>query len=66
MAVQIRKTELNFPSADGKSTISAAYYYDVDVVKIAILQIAHGMCEYKERYEPFIPVSYTHLICECA
>lgn len=52
--MQIRKKELNFLSADGKSTISALYFYDVDVVKIAILQIAHGMCEYKERYLPFI------------
>lgn len=50
------KKEFTFPSVSGLADIHAASYMpDGQEVK-AVLQIAHGMAEHLERYEPFIDV----------
>ncbi len=50
----LQKRSLDFPSADGQSTVSACYYFEPHAVKVGIVQILHGMAEHKERYLPFI------------
>lgn len=42
-----------FPSSNGLYEISY-YVYTPDTPPRGLLQISHGMCEYLERYEPFI------------
>ena len=51
------KKEFTFPSVSGLCNISAASFLpeDKDSVK-AVIQIAHGMAEHKERYEAFADV----------
>ena len=49
------KTEFYFPSASGLCNIHAAKYVP-EGNPVAVLQIAHGMAEHFERYEPFIKV----------
>ena len=48
----MRKEEFSFASSDGKNEIRAVRYYPDGEVK-AILQIAHGMIEFIDRYEDF-------------
>lgn len=45
------KNEFTFPSADGKTTIHAIEWLPDGEVR-AVLQIAHGVSEYAQRYEP--------------
>ncbi|MCM1365485.1 MAG: lysophospholipase [Ruminococcus sp.] len=54
------KNEFNFKSVSGLADIHAASYVpeDKDSVK-AVIQIAHGMAEHLERYEPF-----ADMLCE--
>lgn len=48
------KKEFYFPSVSGLSDIHAASYLPDGKEVKAVLQIAHGMAEHLERYEPFI------------
>ena len=48
----MKKEEFTFLSADGQTTIHAVRWIPEGEVR-AVLQIAHGMCEYIERYERF-------------
>ena len=43
--------QLNYPSADGRSTVHAYIWAPRDTEPRMILQISHGMCEYVERYD---------------
>ena len=49
----MKTDRLTFRSAEGTTDISAVLWYDDAAEPWAILQIVHGMQEYKERYEPF-------------
>ncbi len=49
----IQASELRYPSSDGKSEIWARIWEDADVPPRFVLQIAHGMCEYIDRYAEF-------------
>lgn len=50
------KKEFYFPSVSGLADIHAASYMPDGKEIRAVLQIAHGMAEHLERYEPFIDV----------
>lgn len=50
------KKEFYFPSVSGLADIHAASYHPDGKEVRAVLQIAHGMAEHLERYEPFIDV----------
>lgn len=50
------KKEFYFPSISGLADIHAASYMPDGKEVKAVLQIAHGMAEHIERYEPFIDV----------
>ncbi|MEY8389764.1 alpha/beta hydrolase [Lachnospiraceae bacterium 45-W7] len=49
----MRKSELAFPSADGKTKIHAVRWRPEQGEIAGIVQISHGMIEYVERYEHF-------------
>ncbi len=49
------KETIHYQSADGKTWVSAYLYSPAEEPR-AVIQIAHGMCEYVERYEPMIDV----------
>lgn len=49
----MKKQSLTFASSSGQDTI-CGYCYEPEGAVRAVLQISHGMCEYIERYEPFI------------
>lgn len=51
----MKKEEFTFLSADGRTTIHGVRWIPDGEVR-AVLQIAHGMCEYIERYERFASV----------
>ena len=55
----ITSREIRYPSSDGKSTIYARIWKSNTVSPKFILQIAHGMCEFIDRYTDF-----AHYICE--
>lgn len=63
--MNIQKRNIDFPSADGVSTIHAEYWFDKDVVKVGILQIANGMCEHIERYADFMQFMATKGFVVC-
>ena len=44
--------EISFPSTDGIHTIHAEIYYPQKKAPVGIVQIAHGMVDYVERYKP--------------
>ena len=48
----MKKNDLTFPSADGRTTIYATEWVP-DEAPRAVLQIAHGMVEYVGRYDAF-------------
>lgn len=48
----MRKEEFIYNSADNRTTIRAVFYYP-EIEPIAVLQIAHGMCEFIDRYDKF-------------
>lgn len=48
----MRREDFNYPSADKRTEIHAVYWLPEGDVR-AVLQIAHGMAEYIDRYEPF-------------
>lgn len=48
-----QKLEKTYPSADGKTTIHALCWLPVDRSPAAILQVAHGMQEFIDRYDSF-------------
>jgi len=48
----VRREDFNYPSADRRTEIHAVRWLPDGEVK-AVLQIAHGMAEYMDRYEPF-------------
>ena len=43
--------QTSFPSADGKTSIAAYFWWPQDVQPRGIIQLSHGMCEYVQRYE---------------
>ncbi|WP_066646035.1 alpha/beta fold hydrolase [Christensenella timonensis] len=49
----MKKKELEFASADGKSKVYACCWQDEKCSPRFLVQICHGMCEYIERYEEF-------------
>ena len=49
----MRVENFTFLSSDGETNIHAVRWIPDDGQYKAILQITHGMVEYKERYEPF-------------
>lgn len=49
----MKKQSVSFVSGNGQDRIRG-YYYEPEGAVRAVLQISHGMCEYIERYEPFI------------
>lgn len=49
----MKKQSVTFASSNGKDPI-CGYWYEPEGPVRAVLQISHGMCEYIERYEPFI------------
>ena len=59
-----RKEDFYYTSTAGTTKIHAVRYIPSGEVK-AILQIAHGMVEYIERYEPFINFLASHDILVC-
>lgn len=48
----ITEKNFSFKSSDGRNNISAKYWIP-ESAPIAVLQITHGMVEYKERYDGF-------------
>lgn len=58
------KTYHTFLSSNQKNIITYYVYTPCNTPK-AILQISHGMCEYLERYEPFIEFLIEHDILVC-
>lgn len=50
---EIRKKDIVFDSADGRSCVKGYFYTCPSVSPRAVLQISHGMCEYIGRYEDF-------------
>lgn len=50
------KKEFTFPSVSGLADIHAASFFPEDKEVQVVLQIAHGMAEHLERYEPFAEV----------
>ena len=44
--------EISYPSSDGIHTIHAEIYFPKQRTPVGIVQIAHGMVDYVERYEP--------------
>ena len=49
----MKKQSVTFASGNGQDSI-CGYWYEPEGPVRAVLQISHGMCEYIERYEPFI------------
>lgn len=43
---------IQFPSADGRHTVSGYLYTVPGTTPRAVLQLSHGMCEYVQRYRP--------------
>jgi len=58
--------DFTYPSADGKTEISAKVWEDEKIDPRAILQISHGMLEYKERYNRFAKWMASRGILVCA
>lgn len=60
----LRKTTGSFTSANGVDRI-VYYVYRPDGEPKGIVQISHGMCEFMERYEPFIEylTGHGYLVC---
>jgi len=58
--------EFSYKSSDGKTDISARVWEDEKVDPRAILQISHGMTEYKERYNRFAKWMASRGILVCA
>jgi len=58
--------DFTYPSADGKTEISAKVWEDEKVDPRAIVQISHGMLEYKERYNRFAKWMASRGILVCA
>ena len=58
------KEEWKYPSADGVRTVNATVYLPHKEPK-AVVQISHGMCEYIDRYQPFMTYLAEHdfLVC---
>lgn len=59
------KQTFSFLSSNGKDEVAAYLYQPNDCEPRLIIQISHGMCEYVERYEPFIDflTSQGFLVC---
>ena len=53
------KKHIYYPSSDGKTKLHAVLWIP-ETQPRAILQIAHGMVEYVERYEGFAEFLNTH------
>ena len=47
------KEEWKYPSSDGVRTVNATVYLPHEEPR-GVVQISHGMCEYIERYQPFM------------
>ncbi len=62
-------TPLSFPSADGHSTVSACVWSASPIAELGkpkgAVQIVHGMCEHKERYDAFARalVAQGYVVC---
>ena len=50
---ELRIEDISFKSSNGRNTVAAWAYSMPDVQPKAVLQIAHGMCEYVGRYQDF-------------
>ena len=44
--------EISYPSSDGVHTIHAEIYFPKEKTPVGVVQIAHGMVDYVERYKP--------------
>lgn len=62
----LEENRFTYLSADGKTDISAKSWTDEKLEPRAILQIAHGMTEHKERYNAFARWLAKHGILVCA
>lgn len=47
----VRFRELTYQSADGVSTVHACVWEPTECAPRGVIQLAHGMCEYAERYD---------------
>ena len=54
------KKEFNFPSSDGQTEIHSVVWLPESGKPRAVLQIAHGMMEFIERYEEFAEFMTKH------
>lgn len=59
------KQTFSFLSSNGKDEVAAYLYQPNDCEPRLIIQISHGMCEYVERYEPFIDFLTSQGILVC-
>jgi len=50
--IEVKKSNLAFPSADGRTRIHAVCWAP-SVTPVGVLQLVHGMVEYIERYDTF-------------
>ena len=62
---EVLKSVINFPSANGKDTVTGYYYTCADTKPRCILQISHGMCEYIGRYDDFAAFMAKHGFVVC-
>ena len=51
--MSVKKRNISFKSADGKTQIAAYLYTDDAISPKAVVQLSHGMCEYIGRYDDF-------------
>lgn len=56
----------NYLSADGETQISAKMWLPAETKPLAVIQLAHGMVEYKERYDKFAEFLTDHGFLVCA
>ncbi|MFA9380909.1 MAG: serine aminopeptidase domain-containing protein, partial [Acetanaerobacterium sp.] len=57
--------KLSFLSSSGTDTIKATLWTDTEKPPRAVLQIAHGMCEYIDRYSQFAAFLVQHGFAVC-
>lgn len=58
------KETIHFASSSGKDTVRG-YMYAPGTAPRAVVQLSHGMCEYVERYEPFLEFLTAHGFAVC-
>ncbi len=65
MSIQIERTSIEFPSADGQSTIHGIVWQPSGRRPGGAVQLIHGMAEHIERYDAFARflASHGYLVC---